>query len=135
MPDSTLIFRAFLIGILIALMEVLFGILRQRLLNRRVGDHKARQIGVGISCLFIFLIACLVLPWTGAAKFSDLIFLGLIWLALMLAFDLAVGRILFHFPWKRIRADFDPRRGNLLGIGMLFLFIAPSLAGLFRGIL
>lgn len=135
MPEPTLIFRAFLIWILIALTEVLLGILRLRLLNRRVGDHRARQIGVGVSCLFILSIAWFTVPWTNTATLLDLIALGLFWFSLMLAFDLAVGRVVFHFPWKRIAADFDPRRGNLLGFGMLFILIAPLLIGVLRGIL
>lgn len=47
MPESTLFLHAFIIWIPIATIEVLLGILRLRLLNRRVGDHRARQIGVG----------------------------------------------------------------------------------------
>jgi hypothetical protein len=32
-----------------------------------------------------------------------------------LAFDIAFGRLYFRFPWHRIAADFDPRKGGLLG--------------------
>ncbi len=135
MLDFSFTLRALAIWLLFGLTEVLLGILRLRFLNRHVGDHRARQIGVGVSCLFMFSITCIVLPWSGANTVSDLVTLGLIWFCLMLAFDLAVGRILFRFPWKRIRSDFDLRRGNLLGIGMLFILITPLLAGLFRNIL
>lgn len=135
MLESNFILRAFLIWILIALTEFLLGILRVRLLNRRVGDHKARQIGVGVSCLFFLLITHLTLPWIAATNPAELIILGLFWVCLMLVLDLAVGRLIFHFPWMRIAADFDPRRGNLLGIGMLFLFVTPLLVGAFRGVL
>ncbi len=135
MFDLSFVLRAFVIWLLLGLTEVLLGILRLRLLNRHVGDHRARQIGIGVSCLFIFSIAYILLPWSGANTVSDLLTLGLIWGCLMLAFDLAVGRMLFHFSWKRIRNDFDIRRGNLLGIGMGFVFVAPLLAGAIHGIL
>ncbi len=118
---------------LFGITEVSRGILRLRLLNRRVGDHRARQIGVGIGCLFIFGITYMTLPWSGSNSVADLITMGTLWFCLMLAFDLVVGRILFHFPWKRIRIDFDIRRGNLLGLGMLFVFAAPLLAGAIIG--
>lgn len=133
MLDFTFIIRALLIWLLFGLTEVSLGILRLRLLNRRVGDHRARQIGVGVSCLFIFGITYITLPWSGANSVADLITLGTLWVCLMLAFDLAVGRIVFHFPWKRIRTDFDFRRGNLLGIGMGFVFVSPLIAGALLG--
>jgi len=133
MSDFTFILRALLIWLLFGVTEVLLGILRLRLLNRRVGDHRARQIGVGVSCLFIFGITYITLPWSGANSVADMITLGTLWVCLMLAFDLAVGRIVFHFPWKRIRTDFDFRRGNLLGIGMGFVFAAPLIAGALLG--
>jgi hypothetical protein len=41
-----MISRAFMIWLLIAVAEVIHGILRVRFLNRRVGDQRARQIGV-----------------------------------------------------------------------------------------
>jgi hypothetical protein len=43
---TTIALRAFLIWLLIAVAEVLHGVLRVCLLNRRVGDHRARQIAV-----------------------------------------------------------------------------------------
>ena len=41
-----MVFKAFLVLCLIAVAEIVHGILRVRLLNRRVGDHRVRQIGV-----------------------------------------------------------------------------------------
>lgn len=135
MSVSSFIVRAILIWILLATTEVLLGITRVRLLNRRFGDHRARQIGVGASCLLIFMITWTTLSWTGADTVAKLLTLGLAWSSLMLVFDLAVGRFVFHYRWKRIRADFDPRRGNLLAFGMLFLLVAPLLVAALQGIL
>jgi hypothetical protein len=50
----------------------------------------------------------------------------------MLAFDVAFGRLVFYAPWERITAEFDPRRGGLLGFGMAFLFFAPLLVATVR---
>jgi len=134
MNVSDFLARAILIWILLAATEVFLGILRVKLFNRRFGDHRARQIGTGISCLSIFTIVWITLPWIGTTSISRLLTLGLVWLCLMLIFDLAIGRLVFHFRWKRIVADFDLRRGNLLGLGMLFLFMAPLLTAFLQGI-
>ena len=126
--------RAFLIWLLIAAAEVLHGILRVRLLNRRVGDHRARQIGVFIGSAIILVIAWFSVPWLGASTSGQLLGVGVLWLALMLAFEIGFGILVFRAPWKRIAADFDFRKGGLLSIGMLVLLIAPVLVGKLRGL-
>ena len=59
--------RAFLIWCIIAAAEVTQGILRVRFLNRRVGDHRARQIAVFTGSGIILVIAWFTVPLHGAA--------------------------------------------------------------------
>jgi hypothetical protein len=120
-----MILHAFLVWLLIAAAEVAQGILRVRYLNRHVGDHRARQIGVVTGSLLILLIAWLTRDWIGARTNAQQWTVGGLWLGLMLAFDLSFGRLVFHFSWSRIAADFDVRRGNFLGIGMLVILFSP----------
>jgi hypothetical protein len=134
MSASTMLIRAFWVFLLIAAAEVFQGILRVRFLSRRVGDHRARQIGVVTGCCLIFGVTWVALPWVGATHPWEFMGISYLWLCLMLVFDLAFGRLVFHFPWKRIRADFDPRRGNLLGLGMVFVLVAPLLVAFLRGL-
>lgn len=121
--------RALLVWMVIALAEVLHGILRIRVLNRRVGDHRARQIAVGTGSLLILTITWLTLPWIAPATTHDALAVGTLWLVTMLAFEISLGRFVFHATWAKIGADFDLRRGGLLGFGMLVLFLAPLLTG------
>lgn len=134
MSDPLLILRALLVWALLAVAEVLLGLLRVRLVNRRVGDHRARQLGVVVSGGVIMVLTWFTLPWLDARGGWQLLGVGLLWLVLMLAFDVVIGRAVFRFGWSRILSDFDPRRGNLLGLGMLFLLAAPLLAGVLRGL-
>ena len=129
-----IVFRAFLIWLLIAAAELLHGILRVRLLNRRVGDHRARQIAVFTGSGIILLISWFAVPWLGASTTGQLIFVGFLWLALMLTFEIAFGRLVFRASWQRIAADFNFRKGGLLSIGMLVLLIAPVLLAKLRGL-
>ncbi|MCL4785378.1 MAG: hypothetical protein KJ070_01090 [Verrucomicrobia bacterium] len=130
-----IVFRAFLIWLLIAAAEVLHGILRVRLLNRRVGDHRARQMGVFTGSGIILMISWFAVPWLRASTTGQLIFVGFLWLALMLTFEIAFGRLVFRASWQRIASDFDFRRGGLLSIGMLVLLIAPLLVARLRGLI
>jgi len=107
-----MLLRALTIWCVIALVEVLQGVVRVRLLNRRVGDHRARQIGVVTGSILILAIAWLTLPWLGATTQLELLGVGLLWMLLMLALDVAFGRWVFRFSWQRIARDFDPRQGG-----------------------
>lgn len=123
-----MLLRALIVWVVIALAETIHGILRVRLLNRRIGDHRARQIGVGTASLIILAIAWLTLPWIAPTSPGDALAIGTLWLAAMLAFEISLGRFVFHASWDRIASDFDLRRGGLLGFGMLILFFAPLLS-------
>jgi len=121
--DGSLLLRALLVWILIALAEILQGILRVRLLNRRVGDHRARQIGVVTGWLMIVLITWFTVPWLAPVSMAECLQIGGLWVVAMLGLEKYFGRVVFRLPWARIAADFDLRRGRLLGLGMLVLFL------------
>ena len=129
-----MILRACILGVLIMAAEVLQGILRVRFLNRRVGDRRARQIGVFTGSAIILVITWFCLPWVGAAGTPELLAVGVLWLLLMLGLDVGFGRLVFRASWDRIVAEFDLRRGGLLGLGMLLLLTAPLLIAKVRGL-
>jgi len=128
-----MIYRALVIWLLIAAAEVLQGVLRVRLLNPRVGDHRARQIAVFTGSAIIVLITWLTAPWLDVRTVVESLAVGLLWLLLMLALEIVFGRMVFRMPWKKIAEDFDLRRGRLLLIGMFILFIVPLLVAKLRG--
>src|SRR5690348_15778146 len=97
-----MIIKALVIWILIAVAEVVHGSLRVSLLNRHVGDHRARQIGVFTGSVIILIISWLTVPWLGASNNGQLFSIGFLWLALMLAFEIALGRLVFHASWQRL---------------------------------
>jgi hypothetical protein len=51
----------------------------------------------------------------------------------MVGFDIVLAQSL-GFSWERILADFDPRRGGLLGFGMATMLVMPWLAARLRGL-
>ena len=110
------------------------GILRVRLLNRQVGDRRARQIGVFTGSGTIFVIAWFLVPRLGASSIGELLGVGFLWLALMLAFEVAFGRLVFRASWPQLASDFDFRKGGLMSIGMAALLFAPLLVGKLRGL-
>ena len=130
-----MIIKALVLWMFIAMAEVLHGVLRVSLLNRRVGDHRARQIGVFTGSAIILIITWLTVPWLGASTNGQLFGIGFLWLVLMLAFEIVFGRLVFRASWQRLASDFDFRKGGVLSIGMLILFAAPFLATKLHGLL
>lgn len=128
-----MVWRALAVWLVIALAEVAQGWARVRYLSRRVGDRRARQIGVGTGSGLILLIGWCSAPWLGARDAGTALAVGAGWTGLMLALDVGVGRWAFRAPWERIWGEFDLRRGRLLGLGMAVLWLTPWLAGRLRG--
>lgn len=132
---ATLLLRALAVWVAIAVAEIVHGGLRVRLLNPRVGDHRARQMGVLTGSLIILAVAWLTVPWIGPTAPGEALAVGAVWTAAMLAFEVYFGRVVFQIPLKQVAADFDLRQGGLLGFGMVILFLSPLLVGRLRGLL
>jgi hypothetical protein len=115
-------------------LEALHGVARTLWLVPRVGDLASRQIGVATGSALIFLVAWLTARWIAAPSRGAALFVGVLWVALTLAGEVALGRAAFGYPWSRIVEDFNPARGGLLGVGLLFMLAAPWLAARLRGL-
>jgi len=125
--------RGVLVWLLIAAAETVHGILRAAFLQPRFGDLAARQMALVSGAAIIVAIATLTSRWIGAVGVRLQMALGALWLALMVAFDIAVGRFAVGYSWQRIGADFYPVAGGYLGVAMLVLLVAPWLAAALRG--
>ncbi len=126
--------RGVAIWALIALAETLQGVLRALLLQPVVGELRSRQIAVFTGSIVILAIATAASRWLGARSRRELTAVGLLWLGLMLAFEILLGRFVAGFSWERITADYDPRRGGLLLFGMAVIAVSPLVAARIRGV-
>ena len=124
---TMLLVRAFAIWILIAVAETLHGVARTLLLMPILGDRPSRQLGVFVGSIMILGIAWLFVNWIRATTRPQLLAVGLLWLVLMLAFEIELGWAL-GFSWERILSDYNPAQGGLMIIGMGVLLLAPLLA-------
>lgn len=123
--------RASLTWMLIILAETLHGMAREIFIAPVLGDLRARQLGVAIGCVLIFVIAWLTARWLGAKSTRTQLLVGAYWVALTLAFEFALGRAL-GASWERILEDYNPARGGFMMLGMAFLFLSPWFAARLR---
>lgn len=124
--------RALALLALIIVAEVVNGTVRTLAIAPLVGDFTARQIGTITGCVLIGLIAWFGSPWLKAASPRAQWAVGVLWLTLMMGFEVAFGRLLAGASWQRLAADYNLAQGGLLGLGMLWLLGAPRLAAVVR---
>jgi len=128
------LFRGFAIWLLIILAESIHGTLRQLLIAPMIGDLPARRIAFFVGILLIFLIAYWFIRWISAPSTKSLFAVGVMWMILTLLFEFGLGIFVFNFSLERMLEDYDISRGGLMGLGLVFVVLAPYLAARLRGI-
>ena len=123
--------RATLAWMLIILLETVNGTIREIFIAPTLGDLHARQLGIPIACVIVFLIAWATIRWMGAVTRHLQLLVGAWWAVLTFAFECTLGRTL-GMSWTRILADYDPSRGGFMVLGLAFMVFAPLLAAKLR---
>ena len=114
--------------VLVASAEMLNGIARTLFLNRRVGAAGAKRLAL-LPALALCLLICLFYgPLLRIRTDGGLMLLGVSLSLFMGLFDVAVGRFVVKMRWEAILGDFDIRKGNLLGVGLVAMAFCPLLA-------
>jgi len=114
--------------------EIVHGIVRLIVLMPRVGDKRARQIGVFSGSLVNLGVTHLCIQWIGIKTVRALVGTGVIWVVLTVVFEVIFGRLVMRSSWERIRSDYDLAHGGLLPIGLVALAGSPLVAARLRGI-
>ena len=133
MGDAMFLLRAIAVWLIIVGVESVHGTLRAIYLAPYVGDFQSRQISVFTGSLLILLVAYLFIRWIRAETIRPLIFVGLLWLALTILFDVSLGRFALGLSWERLASDYDISHGGLLPFGLIILMLAPLIAARLRG--
>jgi len=122
-----MLFKALIVGLLIALGEVINGNIRVRLLQKKFMLKRAKKLSFFFGVTIIFIISWITLPWIAPKDYQDCLMIGSLWFIIMLCLDIYFARYVFKMKWHDIIADFNPLKGNLLSIGMLFLLFCPTI--------
>jgi hypothetical protein len=126
-------FRALALWFVLMAAETLHGLWRVKVLAVWIGDDAARDVSVFTGSLVIALITWACIGWIPARNARTLLVVGFTWVVLTIAFELALGRLVFDQTWADIVSDFDVLHGRLLPLGLLFLMLSPLLAAQLRG--
>jgi hypothetical protein len=129
--DSMFMIRGFVVWLAIVFAESVSGTIRRIFLEPAIGDFPARRAGFFVGMLLIFLVAVLLIRWIGAPNLISLYWIGLMWMLLTAGFEVGLG-VLLGYTRERIVEDYDPSRGGLMAIGLLYMVFVPHLAAAVR---
>jgi uncharacterized protein YneF (UPF0154 family) len=117
--------RALLIWLVLLVLAVVNGAAREAWLVQRFGEPVGHAISsVALSAL-ILLLSWLTIGWINPATAKDALLIGLVWLALTLAFEFIAGHYLFRKPWNELLADYDILAGRIWVSVLVTTTLAP----------
>jgi hypothetical protein len=119
--------RATLTWMLIMLAETGHGVVREVFIAPLIGALRARQLGVLVGCVIIFVIALLLARWMKAGTTRDQFRVGAFWVALTVIFEFSLGRAMGQ-SWPRLLSDYNPAHGGYMLLGLAFMLLTPWLA-------
>jgi hypothetical protein len=119
--------RATLTWMLIMLAETGHGVVREVFIAPLIGALRARQLGVFVGCVIIFVIALLLARWMKAGTTRDQFRVGAFWVALTVIFEFSLGRAVGQ-SWPRLLSDYNPVHGGYMLLGLAFMLLTPWLA-------
>jgi hypothetical protein len=117
--------RALGVWLVILLLAVMNGTLRNTFVSPRVGDQAAHIIATVVLSALVVGLVWRTIRWIGPASRGDALRIGAMWVALTLAFEFLAGHYLFGAPWERLLADYDVVRGRIWPLILLTTFVAP----------
>lgn len=126
--------RAAAVWVLLALVAVLNGALRNAWLTPSLGEGAAHVVSTLILCALIFLVAAAFIRWIRPLSLTSATMVGLMWALLTLAFEFLAGRYVFGHPWQRMVADYNITQGRIWILVPIVTYLAPRWALRVRGV-
>jgi hypothetical protein len=128
-----LIPRALLVWLLLCLVAVANGTVRQFLLVPHVGAYAGHVISTLSLSLLILGVAWLSIGWIAPATPRQAWAVGALWVGATIAFEFLAGHYLFRNPWSKLLADYDVRQGRVWLLVLVATAVAPRWAAGARG--
>ena len=109
------------------------GGLRQAWYGKHLGELQAHQISTLTAIvLFGVYIGFVVRVWRPASA-TQAVTIGLVWLAMTVAFEFLFGHYVAGHPWDRLLHDYNIFAGRVWLVVLVWVTVAPYLFSRLRG--
>jgi hypothetical protein len=129
-----MIARAIVICVLLVLLAIANGAVRDALVSPRLGEQVGHVISTGILCAVILVVAWASVRWVGPFGIGACLRIGLLWSLLTLGFEFVAGHYLFGTSWASLLADYNLAKGRVWPLVIVTTTVAPLLAARGRGL-
>jgi hypothetical protein len=122
--------RALACWLLLAVIAILAGALRETFLRPALGEAWAHRLGTVLVCvLFLLVIERFVARLEPPANPRELWIIGALWLTLTITFEFVFGHFAMGHSWDALFSAYDPRGGQLWWLVLLTVLLAPPFLG------
>lgn len=120
-----MVLRALVVWLLLLLLAIVNGAFREGFLNPSLGPIAGHIASTAMLSMMILIVARLSTAWIGTRTESDAVSVGVLWVALVLAFEFLAGHFLFGRSWEYLLADYDLLRGRVWILVPIVTLLAP----------
>ncbi len=125
--------KAFAIWLVILCSAIANGAFREGVLIPRLGRTPGLVLSGLLLCALILTITFLSISWLGVDRRSQVIGIGVAWLALTLVFEVGFG-LYQGKSWSTILEAYSFKDGNVWPVVLLVTAAAPYVAARLRGL-
>lgn len=133
--STSVLAKAAVLWLAILALATANGIAREKILVAALGPFAAQVASGIVLSACIFLVALAAAPWYGRLASAQWLEVGVLWLALTLAFEFGFGRLVLHKTWMELFEAYTFKGGNIWPMVLLVSLLAPWLTAKLRGVL
>jgi hypothetical protein len=119
--------RYFLAWFPMLILAIANGAVRQAIYARRMPELRAHQLSTAIAAVIFGAYIWFVIRNWPPVSMQQALQVGLLWLALTIAFEFFMGLVLARRPLNEVLRDYDMTRGRVWVLLLLWITLAPSL--------
>jgi hypothetical protein len=124
--------RAVLVWLLLLVLAILNGAFREAVLNSALGPRMGHVVSTLLLSGLIVAVAGMTVPWIAPVTSRAALAVGILWMALTLAFEFGAGYWLFHKSLAELVYDYDLTRGRIWPLVLVATVLSPVLVGKWR---
>jgi hypothetical protein len=129
-----MILRAVLIWFGLLVLAILNGGFREGVLVPRLGRGAGQAVSTVMLSTLIVAAGWVSLPWIEPRTLQDAWTIGLLWVALTLAFEFLAGHFVFGKTWPELLADYNLLAGRIWIMVLIVTLMTPIVAFTRRGL-
>lgn len=122
-----IIAKYLLVWLLLAVVAVANGIVRQSTYGKSVSDLAAHQISTITAILASGIVVWVVNRFWPVESASQAFTIGLLWLVMTIAFEFGFGHYIAGHSWDHLLADYNILKGRVWSLFLVWIAIMPFL--------